>query len=242
MSIAEKITELNTIKTNLFTAISEKGVVIPEGSGLKDCPHMVENIPYINNGWENSYTTINGHIYPTIKKGGVEWLAQNLREVYTGIDLTTTYDGYSSGGNQAYRFKMAESDEDGSVENLLGYFYRQDTRDIIAANLTDGWRIPSIADFDTLFAMESDNRAFISPISQKYAGGTGYNTTGFSSIGCDKDGYSVMVHYMTTNNSGIYGTYMVTKTVRSDGVVDNANTGNSSIWYEIAVCRLVRNY
>ena len=57
MSIASEITRLQGVKTNILQAISDKGVEVPSGSMLADCPALIASIsggggggvPYIKN-------------------------------------------------------------------------------------------------------------------------------------------------------------------------------------------------
>ena len=44
MSIESQLEELNQIKTNIFTSISNKGVIIPENPGLKDAAELIDSI------------------------------------------------------------------------------------------------------------------------------------------------------------------------------------------------------
>jgi len=250
MSIAEQLTELNTIKTNLFTAISEKGVVIPEGSGLKDCPHMVENIPYVNNGWENSYAIINGHKYPTIKKGGVEWLAQNLDEVFDGMTLTNETSAYEP--TWVYRAGAILTEyTNGSIEKLIGVTYKAGSRDIITANVSsDGWRIPSQTDWQNLISLSEDSHGLCHPLCMcDYGLHEGTNTTGFSIFTCNVDqgsdnGKPTTSGYFITSNSshGNDPAYMITCAFHNAAFQGWYNNGSSPIWYNAGQCRLVRNY
>lgn len=45
MSIETQLEELNQIKTNIFTSIGNKGVVVPENPGLKDAAGLIDSIP-----------------------------------------------------------------------------------------------------------------------------------------------------------------------------------------------------
>ena len=58
MSIASEITRLQGVKTNILQAISDKGVEVPSGSMLADCPNLIASIsggggeggaPYLKN-------------------------------------------------------------------------------------------------------------------------------------------------------------------------------------------------
>lgn len=44
MSIETQLEELNQIKTNIFTSICNKGVVVPENPGLKDAAGLIDQI------------------------------------------------------------------------------------------------------------------------------------------------------------------------------------------------------
>ena len=45
MSIASEITRLQGVKTDILQAIADKGVTVPDGSALDDCPELIELIP-----------------------------------------------------------------------------------------------------------------------------------------------------------------------------------------------------
>lgn len=45
MSIASEITRLQGVKSDILQAISDKGVVVPAGSALDDCPDLIASIP-----------------------------------------------------------------------------------------------------------------------------------------------------------------------------------------------------
>jgi uncharacterized protein (TIGR02145 family) len=54
MSIASEITRLQGVKSNILQAISDKGVDVPAGSALDDCPDLIASIsgggvPYLKN-------------------------------------------------------------------------------------------------------------------------------------------------------------------------------------------------
>lgn len=44
MSIASEITRLQGVKSDILTAIGNKGVTVPEGSALDDCPGLINSI------------------------------------------------------------------------------------------------------------------------------------------------------------------------------------------------------
>lgn len=45
MSIASEITRLQGVKSDILQAISDKGVTVPAGSALADCPNLISGIP-----------------------------------------------------------------------------------------------------------------------------------------------------------------------------------------------------
>ena len=45
MSIASEITRLQGVKADILTAIGNKGVIVPAGSALDDCPDLIASIP-----------------------------------------------------------------------------------------------------------------------------------------------------------------------------------------------------
>jgi hypothetical protein len=45
MSVASEITRLQGVKANILTAICNKGIFIPVGSVLDDCPDLISGIP-----------------------------------------------------------------------------------------------------------------------------------------------------------------------------------------------------
>lgn len=45
MSIASEITRLQGVKSDILTAIGNKGVTVPAGSALDDCPGLIASIP-----------------------------------------------------------------------------------------------------------------------------------------------------------------------------------------------------
>ena len=118
----------------------------------------IYNTPTIYNavksGWEISIATINGHQYQTIKKDGVEWLAQNFNEILPGLTLADNddYSPYTSGRNQCYRFGAIKTDYDkNGLIKFCGTCYRSGARNIINTALaSDGWHVPSRSEWNAL--------------------------------------------------------------------------------------------
>lgn len=63
MSIAEKITELNTVKNDIFSALETKGVTVPENAGLSVVPALIGSITNshsdIPDEYKDSYQQVN---------------------------------------------------------------------------------------------------------------------------------------------------------------------------------------
>lgn len=120
MSIASEITRLQGVKTNILQAISDKGVEVPSGSKLDDCPDLIASIsgggggggvPYLKNIMPTTGVKVvdeNGYIggdflgvyYPStnyynnfaVVVPGADYSSMGLGSV-TFVDTTTTIGG-----------------------------------------------------------------------------------------------------------------------------------------------------
>ena len=120
MSIASEITRLQGVKTNILQAISDKGVEVPSGSKLDDCPDLIASIsgggggggvPYLKNIMPTTGVKVvdeSGYIggdflgvyYPStnyynnfaVVIPGADYSASGLGSV-TFVDTTTTIGG-----------------------------------------------------------------------------------------------------------------------------------------------------
>ena len=120
MSIASEITRLQGVKTNILQAISDKGVEVPSGSKLDDCPDLIASIsgggggggvPYLKNIMPTTGVKVvdeNGYIggdflgvyYPStnyynnfaVVVPGADYSNMGLGSV-TFVDTTTTIGG-----------------------------------------------------------------------------------------------------------------------------------------------------
>lgn len=57
MSIASEITRLQGVKSDILTAIANKGVTVPTGSALDDCPGLIADIPAGGGDYERVFLT-----------------------------------------------------------------------------------------------------------------------------------------------------------------------------------------
>lgn len=116
MSIASEITRLQGVKSDILQAISDKGVEVPSGSKLDDCPDLIASIsgggvPYLKNIMPTTGVKVvdeNGYIggdflgvyYPStnyynnfaVVVPGADYSSMGLGSV-TFVDTTTTIGG-----------------------------------------------------------------------------------------------------------------------------------------------------
>lgn len=102
MSIASEITRLQGVKSDILTAIGNKGVTVPAGSALDDCPGLIASIPTGPVGTErignNDYHVV------TLSDGHI-WMAEELREnfgTYLDKDGTRYYYKQNQAAMQEY--------------------------------------------------------------------------------------------------------------------------------------------
>lgn len=217
---------------------------------------MIENAPGIykapivynqgggGGGWQLSNAWIGTHKYQTIKNGKVEWMAQNLNEVFTGLSLSDHLDVYAP--KDVYRKGMITTDYPaGGIEELAGVCYKGEARPIILNNVSaDGWRIPSKTDWLNLFdGVNNELEKLFMPITKcDYSKRLGTNETGMSLIGLTSPGGdpSTNAEYITSAGGGGTSGYMVTVLFYNCHFQMWYNE-NNSIWYSRGYCRLVRN-
>ena len=154
MSIAEKLTELNTIKTNLFTAISEKGVVIPEGSGLKDCPNLVTSIEQSGTILPANYAIIQDKVYRTITKNNMIWTAQNVEVTFDTLVIAA-----ENSNEPRATYWVEDKNTNGLKGSQWGLYYNWPAVSYLIEHpeLLNGFRIPSEADYQQLFSDDPVN-------------------------------------------------------------------------------------
>lgn len=81
MSIASEITRLQGVKSDILTAIENKGVTVPAGSALADCPDLIASIPTGTPAIPNTYQQL---MYCYINGNSSPWLQYFVN--YTNTD------------------------------------------------------------------------------------------------------------------------------------------------------------
>lgn len=85
MSIASEITRLQGVKSDILTAIADKGVTVPTGSALDDCPALIASIPTGGNIPDGYKLTLYTEL--AAKKGASIW----IHPQFSGQDDITPY-------------------------------------------------------------------------------------------------------------------------------------------------------
>lgn len=137
MSIASEITRLQGVKSDILTAIADKGVTVPAGSALDDCPNLIEDI-----GGQFGSVVINNRTYPTIVIGNIEIITENLDEEFEGI----THQGVDSVTPSCCYYNNGSSEDYGLGGTYgIGLLYNGYAGQYIEANKNDllpaGWGI-----------------------------------------------------------------------------------------------------
>lgn len=226
MSIASEITRLQGVKSDILTAISNKGVTVPAGSALDDCPGLIGDIGKIEN------ITIAGTTYPVVKIDEKYWMAKNL----------------------AYHTSsFSYPNNDSSTEADCGLLYKlKVVQDEIYPLIPAGWRMPRKDDFVELFTNHPNQLDYISvPKGGNDSLGFGDNLAGTKNTTGSIARYGEKSLYWTDVYSDfnlLDSTYFIRF---CDGVIGldglNAldksigdNTSNANEVYELSV-RLVRD-
>lgn len=104
MSIASEITRLQGVKADIFTALANKGVTVPSGSALDDCPSLISSI----GGSFEIDNIVN--IVPIDKMVVVD------SNGYIGFDLTNFFQ--YSGNTYYYNYAILSTVDDFSSKGL----------------------------------------------------------------------------------------------------------------------------
>lgn len=150
MSIASEIERLQGVKSDILQAIADKGVEVPSGSMLADCPGLIASI----SGGGGGDNVIGGREYRTVIIDGVEWLAENLDYKFCNIGG----DGSPSTPNAWY----CNNDEstygiDGTRKcGLLYNWYAVKLLNDNRSDLIPGWHVPTTEEWDELATAVGD--------------------------------------------------------------------------------------
>jgi len=137
MSIASEITRLQGVKSDILQAISDKGVDVPAGSALDDCPDLIASISGGGGG------SVVGRTYRTVNIGGVEWLAENLDYKFSGCNIggsgtpSTPNAWYYNNDEATYGIDGIR--KCGLLYNWYAVKFLNDNR----ATLCPGWHVPT---------------------------------------------------------------------------------------------------
>ena len=149
MSIAENLQRIINSKNAMIQAITEKGVDVPDNTRISDLAELIDQIG--NSGPVFSFVTIGNRDYRTVKIGTQTWLCQNLDYSFNGstggINNNKTTPGHY------YPYASSDYSLDGTYK--CGLFYNWYAVEYLeehkAQLLPEGWRVSTVADWETLF-------------------------------------------------------------------------------------------
>lgn len=156
MSIETQLEELNQIKTNIFTSIRNKGIIVPENSGLKDAAGLIDQI---EGGGGETTVIIDGIEYNLVKIGNRIWTASDLASPNIGV----WYDNDSSLSDYGYGKLYSYSD----VSNI---------------QIPSGFRLPTLQDYQDLINSVNGESTKLCKSSGEWVYGDGTNESGFSAM------------------------------------------------------------
>ena len=117
MSIASEITRLQGVKSDILTAIADKGVTVPEGSALDDCPNLIASI-----------SSSEPQVPDTYKE--LLWVTSDFKENggnASYVNLGTGYNTYT------YKFELVD------LTDVIKYMIDNNyTRDLYMFGMTNG--------------------------------------------------------------------------------------------------------
>ena len=231
MSIASEITRLQGVKSDILQAISGKGVTVPSGSALDDCPGLITDIP--TGGGDYGTLVLGGVIYPTKKIGNLIWLCQNLQWIPDSIrnDWTNTNDypcAMEYGGNQGIAY-------------MRGLFYNQ--KAILKLNeiLPDGWRVANDSDWVSLFNQLGGQSVCAKKMMPSFQPMLGTNESNFDLYpvgyknGSNNTGSDSYVKIATPQNNGTYSTSFLWRNGQAN--VENGTTAMSNGGTVLRICK-----
>ena len=107
MSIASEITRLQGVKSNILSAIADKGVTVPVGSALADCPELIASISGGGGDGVEIAPIAAAHSIYVVDEDG-----------YIGLDITPYYQYYGTSVPYDYNYAVKVSGADFSSLGL----------------------------------------------------------------------------------------------------------------------------
>lgn len=178
MSIASEITRLQGVKSDILTAISDKGVTVPAGSALDDCPGLIADIPTGPSGVVDAA----GNVYPIVTIGTKTWIAANFRYIDENIKIgfPSSYSDTTPKANY-----ISDNGSCGPVYNLSAGLYIKNNINTILP----GWKFPSFSDYSNLKNYLASDQ--IKKLSKNVSWSTAWNGNNSSGFNLIPTGYSM---------------------------------------------------
>ena len=183
MSIANEITRLQGVKSDILTAIADKGVTVPTGSMLDDCPDLIASISGGGGGGANF--DFGQSLDAKVMPDGRTWATKNL------ILVPFPHGAEAPNGDQAGDYIM----ESGVCIDKTALLFIINNKDV----LCPGWNVPTRAEYNALFSACN--------FSYSTLQNAGFNIRlNGAKQGGSWDGFNQYAFYWTRTSGGI-GTY-----------------------------------
>lgn len=156
MSIASEIQRLQGVKSDILEAIANKGVTVPEGSALADCPELIGSI---GGGGGGNQIKIGAHYYNyVLMPDGKKWLAQNLDLIFPTLVVGASSTSDSEPRANYYDNNQAMYTVFGGTKPL-GLLYNQKAVKYLVdhPSVIQGCHVPTTTEWTNLFASIGTN-------------------------------------------------------------------------------------
>jgi hypothetical protein len=124
MSIASEITRLQGVKSDILTAIADKGVTVPAGSALDDCPGLIGDIEQGGGGLVLPELT-------EVQIGNQVWSGENVNVPM--LSSCVTFNNTSS-------YWLPKQSQSYNIHNAIRISYMYN----------NGWRVPKLNEIEAL--------------------------------------------------------------------------------------------
>lgn len=208
MSIASEITRLQGVKSDILTAIADKGVTVPADSMLDDCPALIASIPAGGGAtYPNLYKEqIKDNEYTIVQIGNKFYTVEPLREHFTTVQEIYNPDF-------PYSLDVPTNECVGRYYNALAV---EEVQSWLQSNNSD-WRVATKQDFEDLKTFNRGdlkapiywanangitNKTFFSALPSGYMNGTTLQQYGTHSLFITKSVDDGKYYYLNipTNN------------------------------------------